>query len=56
MATCKQIDVAKTEVVISRRKKSNLNLICNLGHNNLRLFYVLPNFLFTISETNHDYY
>ena len=27
----------------------------NLGHNILRLFDVLPNFLFTASETNRDY-
>ena len=27
----------------------------NLGHNILRLFDVLPNFIFTTSETNHHY-
>ena len=29
--------------------------IYNLGHNILRLFDVLPNFLLTTSETNRDY-
>ena len=29
--------------------------IYNLGHNVLRLFDGLPNFLFTTSETNRDY-
>ena len=28
---------------------------CNLGHNILRLFDVLPNVSFTSSETNCDY-
>ena len=27
----------------------------NLGHNILRLFNILPNFLFTTSETKRDY-
>ena len=31
------------------------NFSDNLGHNNLRLFDVSPNFPFTTSETNCDY-
>ena len=29
--------------------------ICNAGHNILKLFDILPNFLFTTSETMRDY-
>ena len=35
--------------------KSKKNIADNHVHNILRLFDVLPNFIFTTSETKHDY-
>ena len=38
-----------------KNKPTSFTSSYNLGHNILRLFDVLPNFPFTISETNRDY-
>ena len=41
--------------VVNKDIKAKENFADNHGHNILRLFDVLPNFLFTTSETKCDY-
>ena len=41
---------------LTKTRKAQENFADNQFHNILRLFDVLPNFSFTISETMRDYY
>ena len=43
-------------LAVNKDKKAKVNCTDNDFHNILRLFDVLPNFPFTISETMRDYY
>ena len=41
---------------VKKRQKAKENFTNIHGHNTLRLFDVLPNFLFITNETKHRYY
>ena len=45
-----------TNLVVNKNIKAKENFADNEFHNTLKLFVVLPNFLFTTSETMGDYY
>ena len=43
-------------VTAEKSTNTSRSIFYNLGHNILRIFDGLPNFSFTTSETNRDYY